>query len=113
MASCARCSATPADFFSGQGDSLCRPCFAADQQRGANERAQASLAQTGVEGVRYSSGPSSPKRAIAAGGVGWAGGIGLGGATFLLTGDVYVWFVLIAGAGVASLARGLTLRGRQ
>lgn len=112
MSTCARCRATPADFFSSEGDTLCRVCFAADQQRGADSRAQASLQDTGIEGVRYAAEPQSAKQAIIAGGVLLAVGIGLGGGILWLTGTLYFWFILIAGAGFVSLARGFKLRAR-
>jgi hypothetical protein len=112
MSTCARCSATPADFFNTNGDTLCRICFSAQQQQAADGRATASLADTGVAGVRYSTEPDSPKGAIRAGIALIAVGVGLGGVILWLTGTLYFWFVLLAGAGLASLARGL-MRSRR
>lgn len=113
MSTCARCSATPADFFNTNGDTLCRICFSAQQQQAADGRATASLADTGVAGVRYSTEPDSPKVAIQAGIALLAVGVGLGGGIFWLTGTIYFWFLLLAGAGLVSLARGLMLRRRR
>jgi hypothetical protein len=112
MSICARCNATPADFFSSEGEARCRPCFAVDQQRGADARAQASLADTGVAGVRYSAEPQSSKGAIRAGVALMAVGAGMGLGFMWLTGKLFFWFILIVGAGFVSLARGLALRRR-
>ena len=112
MSTCARCSARPADFFGANGDALCRICFAADQQQAADGRAAASLADTGVAGVKYSTEATSPRSAIVAGITLIAVGVGVGGAILWFTGTLYFWFILIAGAGFASLARGLMLRRR-
>ena len=112
MSTCARCAAIPADFFSTSGDALCKVCFSSNQQQAANSRATASLADTGLAGVRYSSEPDTPKGALTAGVVLLAVGVGLGGAVLWLTGTLYFWFIFIAGAGVVSLARGLMLRRR-
>jgi hypothetical protein len=113
MSTCARCSASPADFFNTNGDTLCRICFSAQQQQAADGRATASLADTGVAGVRYSADPASPNGAIQAGIALLGVGVGLGGAILWLTGTLYFWFVLLAGAGLVSLARGLMLRRRR
>lgn len=112
MSTCAKCSATPADYFSPQGDALCRVCFLGARQRQANDRAAASIADTGVAGVRYSTEPETPKKALVAGAILVAVGVGLGVLFVFLTGKLYFWFVLIALAGLASIARGIMLARR-
>ncbi|MBK8251341.1 MAG: hypothetical protein IPK82_01565 [Polyangiaceae bacterium] len=71
------------------------------------------MSNTGVAGVQYSSEPQSAANAISAGVVLFV--IGIGGAlgVMWLTGTFYFWFLLIAVAGFASIARGIMLARRR
>jgi hypothetical protein len=106
---CTGCGASPADFFSPDGDSVCQRCFYAGEQTRMEAEARASLEASLPPGLKYDDKPTTPKGII------WAGlgiillGLAMTAGLLLLTGDLYFWPLLIAGAGFAAVARGIAL----
>jgi hypothetical protein len=112
MASCSRCNAANADFFSPTGDVVCRVCFNSDQTAQADARARASLEQDAPPGFRAAApgGPPTSPRSMIAGGVavmGFAVIFALG--TVIFFGSIYpVWVGALLLGGAASVLRGAT-----
>ena len=113
--SCSRCGAGSADFFTTQGEAVCRVCYYAEQAEILDARAEESLAAELPKGVAPAKNPKPPKP----GRVMWTGislcVAGLAGAVlmFVLFGDIVKSLLLVAGFGFVTAARGYQVRHYQ
>lgn len=112
---CARCHAPRAEFFTTDGQSVCRVCFYAEQVAIQDARAEESLAAELPAGIEPAKNPKPPKP----GRVMWTGialvlaGLAATALMYLLTGDIEDRFLLISAFGFATAARGYKVRQFQ
>jgi hypothetical protein len=108
---CARCNAPNAEFFTPEGDQVCRACFSAAQNAQAEARARASLERDAPPGFKVAgpgTPPPSPRRLIAGGLAVMGFGVLFALGTVVLFGRVYpIWLALLLLGGTQAVARGL------
>jgi hypothetical protein len=105
---CEGCGASPADFFSPTGDSLCRRCFYAGEQERLDHEAQASLEAELPKGLKYDDRPRTPSGLILSGLGITALGLLVAGAVFWLSGGIEFWALGVSGFGTMMVVRGVT-----